>query len=173
MPNPIRRVVTGHDANGKAVVLMDGAASNVVARGGSCSTLLWVTDGTPVQFSNDKDEALRTIGIPPPANGSNFRIVEFLPQQGELDWSSQEAFKAMGVAPVLPPGQKPRHPGMHRTDTLDYALVLSGEIDMLMDDSEIHVKQGDVVIQQGTNHAWANRGKAPCVIAFVLIDAVR
>jgi oxalate decarboxylase/phosphoglucose isomerase-like protein (cupin superfamily) len=77
----------------------------------------------------------------------------------------------MNLAPEGPQRERPRHPGMHRTSTIDYAMVLSGEIDMLLDDSEIHLTAGNVVVQQATNHAWVNRGDAPCRIAFVLVDA--
>ena len=80
-------------------------------------------------------------------------------------------FQGIGLAPEGESRDKPRHPAMHRTKTIDYALILSGEIDMLLDDSEIHLKPGDVVIQRGTNHAWVNRGNTPCQVAFILVDA--
>ena len=100
-----------------------------------------------------------------------FRIVDFPPEttaMRALDPATMHASLGDG-APRR--GRPPRHPAMHRTRTIDYAVVMSGEIDMLLDDSEIHLVAGDVLVQQGTNHAWVNRGTEPCRIAFVLIDA--
>jgi mannose-6-phosphate isomerase-like protein (cupin superfamily) len=172
MPQKVRRVVTGHDANGKAIVLFDGACPHVRVRGhGTASTLMWVTDKTPTTMTGAKDAADREIGVPPPAQGSIFRIVEFPPDTPEsLGVRNEDVLRQMGVSPTAA-GKPPRHPGMHRTASIDYAVVMSGEIDMLLDDSEVKVKAGDVVVQQGTIHAWANRSKAPCVIAFILIGA--
>lgn len=174
MAAPIRRVVTGKDSTGKAIILSDSIAANVQTREGSttASTLLWVTDATPAVLTGNADSANRQIGIPPPDGGTVFRIVEFGPDKhATADAATLHArLREMGVAPEGAQAQNPRHPGMHRTRTIDYALVLSGEIDMLLDDSEVHVKAGDVVIQRGTNHAWVNRGDTPCLIAFVLVD---
>lgn len=167
---PIRRVVTGHDANGKAVILKDGAAENVRVRGsaGFVSTLLWATDETPANVSGTTDEADRDIGVPPPPNGSVFRMVEFPPEREDVD--AKALIEEMG----LPPEQADkRHPFMHRTKSIDYAVVLSGRITMMMDEEEddVELEAGDVVIQRGTNHAWVNYGPENCLVAFVLIDA--
>jgi mannose-6-phosphate isomerase-like protein (cupin superfamily) len=124
-----------------------------------------VTDETPADISGTDDRAAREIGVPPPANGSIFRVVDFPPEQGAR--SREAILREMGVAKH----GLARHHGMHRTRSVDYAIVLEGEIDMLLDDSEVHLKAGDVLVQQGTNHAWVNRGSEPCRIAFVLIDA--
>jgi mannose-6-phosphate isomerase-like protein (cupin superfamily) len=163
---PVRRIVTGH-RDGKAVVIYDSAAPNQKLRqaSGLVSTLLWVTDETPADISGAADRAAREIGVPPPANGSIFRVVDFPPEQSPR--SREAILREMGVAEH----GVARHHGMHRTRSVDYAVVLEGEIDMLLDDSEVHLKAGDVLVQQGTNHAWVNRGKQPCRIAFVLIDA--
>jgi hypothetical protein len=129
---PVRRVVTGHNAQAIARVLIDGPATN--KRAGSASTLIWCSDATPADISIGEDiEDLggRILGTPPPPNGTRFTINDMQP----------------GNTPV-----------MHRTETLDYAIVLSGEVDLELDDSKTTLKQGDVVIQRGTNHAWANRG---------------
>jgi len=162
----VRRVVTGH-RDGRAVVLFDSAAPNQKLRqaSGIVSTLLWVTDETPADISRSRDRAARDIGVPPPPNGTIFRVVDFPPESGTR--SREAVLKEMGVADH----GGARHPGMHRTPSVDYAVVLEGEIDMLLDDSEVHLNAGDVLVQQGTNHAWVNRGTAPCRIAFVLIDA--
>ena len=172
MPTPVRRIVTGHDESGKAIVLMDGAAPNQRVRQatGVVSTLLWVTDEAPANISLSSDRADRESPVAPPAKGSILRVVDF-PPAGETGGISQEAvLKEMGIHHDH--GGKPaRHPFTHRTRSVDYAFVMSGEIDMLLDDSEVHMKAGDIMVQQGTNHAWVNNGTEVCRIAFVLIDA--
>ena len=169
MTEKIRRVVTGHDGNGTAIIATDGIAKNVRVReaNGIASTLMWVEDDTPADNSGDADKADRTIGVAPPDGGSVFRIVEFTPDSDAV--SNEEMKRELGLDPN--DGTIVRHPGMHRTRSVDYAIVMKGEIDMLMDEDEVHLKAGDVVVQRGTNHAWANRGTENCMIAFVLIDA--
>ncbi len=171
MTRPTRRVVTGHDASGKAVVLFDGPAPNAKLRKatGLTSTLLWVTDASPADNSGSGDSADRDIGVAPPPRGSIFRVVDFPPaaEVGAVDNTAM--LREMGIEK----GQGgARHATMHRTRSIDYAVVISGEIDMLLDDSEVHLTAGDVLVQRGTNHAWENRRKEVCRIAFVLIDAV-
>jgi quercetin dioxygenase-like cupin family protein len=140
----LRRIVTGHDATGKAVVKIDEIARNVVSnRPGVSSVVAWTSEGFPVDNNGEADEALRQTGTTH-ANGTVFRIIEFAPGNAERN---------------------------HRTDSLDYAVVLSGEIDMDLDGTTVHVKAGDVIVQRGTIHNWINRGSEPCVIAFVLIAA--
>src|ERR1700722_3272189 len=169
----VRRVVTVVDDGGKAVVLFDGDNPHRMARPdrGSVSRMLWMTDRSPAAIEGTADRAAAHVGIAPPAGGSVFRIVEFPPITPEIE-RLPPGHMQNELAPHAPErGLPPRHPLMHRTRTLDYAVVMEGEIDMLLDDSEIHLKAGDVLIQQGTNHAWVNRGTEPCRIAFVLIDA--
>ena len=163
---PVRRVVTGH-RGGKTVVLFDSAAPNQKLRqaSGLVSTLLWTTDERPADVSGTGDRAAREIGVPPPPNGSIFRVVDFPPESGTR--SREAVLKEMGVADQ----GGARHHAMHKTPSVDYAVVLEGEIDMLLDASEVHLCAGDVLVQQGTNHAWVNRGSKPCRIAFVLVDA--
>tara|TARA_B100000686_G_scaffold346659_1_gene433783 strand:+ start:787 stop:1314 length:528 start_codon:yes stop_codon:yes gene_type:complete len=165
----IRRVVTGHDNKGNAIIQLDGPAQNVKLRktNGLISTLLWVEDQTPAKNAGDIDKANREIGVAPPEGGSIFRVVEFTPDDETV--SNEEMKIELGLEPNC--DNPVRHPGMHRTRSLDYAIILSGEIDMLVDNDEVHLKSGDVVVQRGTNHAWANRGSSSCLIAFVLIDA--
>jgi len=162
---PVRRVVTGHRGE-KAVVLFDSAAPNQKLRqaSGLVSTLLWATDEQPADVSGSADRSLREIGVPPPPSGSIFRVVDFPPEGAAR--SREAVLKEMGVADA----GGARHHGMHKTRSTDYAVVIEGEIDMLLDDSEVHLTAGDVLIQQGTNHAWVNRSGRPCRIAFVLID---
>jgi quercetin dioxygenase-like cupin family protein len=141
----VRRVVTGHDGKGCAVVKIDEAPKNVISnRPGASSCVIWTTDTSPADNSGDSDGGTRKTGTTL-AGGTVFRIVEFSP----------------GVSPRV-----------HRTDSIDYAVVMSGEIDMQLDDAqEVHLKAGDLLVQRGTVHNWVNRGKQPCVIAFVLVDA--
>jgi hypothetical protein len=159
-----RRVVTNHEADGKAVVLLDGAPVAVTER--LESGVLWVTDSVPADVSGSQDRGNRKIGIPPPQGGGVFRIVDFY-LTDETKLPAGHMARTMG-ADHLSKGWSRRHPAMHRTRSIDYAIVLSGEIDMLLDNSEIHLKASDA--EQSTNHAWVNRGTEPCRIAFVLID---
>ncbi|HXW42551.1 MAG TPA: cupin domain-containing protein [Xanthobacteraceae bacterium] len=164
-----RRIVTGHDAQGKAVVLFDGA-QQAEQRGQNGITMLWVTTEFPVDVAISHDRAQTKVGVPPPANGTIFRIVDFAPASPHAPpVDHRQILLAMGIDPATQ--GYARHANTHRTRTIDYAVVLDGEIDMLLDDGEIHVKAGDVLVQQGTNHAWVNNGSKPCRIAFILIDA--
>ena len=140
----IRRVVTGHDASGRAVVKIDEIAKNLVSsRPGATACVVWTTEGFPVDNTGEEDAGLRKTGTTLD-NGTVFRILE------------------------LAPGVTPRN---HRTDSIDYAVVMSGEVDMELDDTTVRLKAGDVLVQRGTIHNWVNRGSEPCVIAFVLIAA--
>jgi mannose-6-phosphate isomerase-like protein (cupin superfamily) len=172
----IRRIVTGHDKSGKAVVVMDGPAPAVrvfpTEAGGRTTTKVWQTDATPARIDAVDDRGLTPSGIAPPPGGSIFRIVEYPPLTRDqlAKMSHADVFAGDHVAPG---GNAPKNPFVHRTDTIDYAICMAGEIDMLLDDSTVHMKAGDVMIQQGTNHGWVNTGKEPCVMAFVLIDGKR
>jgi mannose-6-phosphate isomerase-like protein (cupin superfamily) len=175
MSSPIRRVVTGKDASGKAIAMIDAAVTTVHRREelGVTNTLLWVTDCIPADLSNQEDTANRKIGVEPPPGGTIFRVIDLAPQSEiKADYGTRlRIFQGLGLAPEGECREMPRDPAMHRTRTVDYALILSGEIDMLLDDSEVHLKAGDVVIQRGTNHAWVNRGTQPCRVAVILLDA--
>ena len=175
MPSPFRRVVTGKDASGKAIAMIDGPPVSVHRRpeSGLTITNLWVTDSAPADLSSPEDTSTRKVGIPPPPSGTIFRLVEFAPEKEiTSDYETRlKMIQGIGLAPEGPSRDQPRDPAMHRTRTIDYAVVLSGEIDMLLDDTEVHLKAGDVLVQRGTNHAWVNRSNAPCQVAFVLVDA--
>ena len=163
-----RRVVTGHDPNGKAIVLFDGP-QRAQQRGANGVTMLWVTTEFPVNVAVSSDAAQTPVGVPPPTGGTIFRIVDFMPiapNAGPVD--HYQVLLSMGIDPATQ--GYARHQNSHRTRSIDYAIVLEGEIDMLLDDTEVHVKAGDVLVQQGTNHAWVNNSGKPCRIAFILID---
>jgi quercetin dioxygenase-like cupin family protein len=137
---------------------------------GVAFTELWRLASVPADLSGWGDrEPAKQISISPDGGGVNFRIVQFDPQTREHRLRGREAFEFMGSPEAHVPGA--RHPNMHRTSTVDFAIVLSGEITMLLDADAVQLSAGDVVIQRGTNHAWANERDAPCLIAFVLIDA--
>ncbi len=173
MARQTRRVICGHDADGKAVIVADGPAPNTKVRSvtGLTSTLVWITDETPADISTSADPTLRETGVAPPAGGSILRIVDFPPEPKDGPVIDNAAMKKEMGLDHGHDGAPARHAYMHRTKSIDYALVLEGEIDMLLDDSEVHLKAGDVLIQLGTNHAWVNNSNKPCRIAFVLIDA--
>jgi len=142
-----RRIVTKHDASGKATIWFDADATNhKFPNEKITSTLMWSTDCTPTALSSDEDEGDRILGSAPPLCGSRFTIMEFQP--------GNEAT-------------------LHRTDTVDYVICLSGEIDMFLDDSQfVTLRAGEVLIQRGTSHAWANRSDKPCRLAVILLDAL-
>ena len=140
----LRRVITGHDANGKAIVLIDEISKNVfTGRPGATGLNVWTTEGFPVDNDGKDDAGQRKAGTTI-ENGTIFRIIEFAP------------------------GLAARN---HRTDSIDYIVIISGEIDMELDDTVVHLKAGDTMVQRGTIHNWVNNGTAPCVLAVILIDA--
>jgi quercetin dioxygenase-like cupin family protein len=144
----MRRIVTGHDERGRAIVLLDGEATNRrTGAAGNSSTLMWCTDRTPagIALGEDvEDMGARIVGTQPPPAGSRFTVNDILP------------------------GSTGK---MHRTESIDYVIVLAGEVDMELDDSTVTMHAGDVMVQRGTNHRWINRGTVPARVAFVLIDA--
>lgn len=147
-PDPVRRVITGHDGNHTAKAIIDGPSANVRSRhAGTASTLIWCTDEMPADISigeNVEDMGARQLGTYPPENGARFIVMQ------------------------IDPGA----PGaMHRTETIDFIAVVEGEIDMDMDDSSLTLKAGDTMVQRGTNHSWVNRSDRPAKIAIVLLDA--
>lgn len=178
MSAAIRRVVTGHDANGKAIVVSDGPSPFVHTtplRPGYVSTDIFRTLETPAPITSHTGE---TTGGPrrqlPTPRGSVIRVNVIPPDKGTLDGmdaqTSSKVFESLGNPAGHTGAVSGRHPLMHRTETIDYAIVLAGEITMLLDDTEVLLKAGDILVQCGTNHAWSNRSDAPATVAFVLID---
>ena len=133
-------------------------------------TNLWVTDRAPADNSGTGDAAARPVVLEPPAGGTIFRVVEFPPDLTLAGFDRTAAFESMGAGHAMDRSAA-RHPGMHKTVTVDYAIVLSGEIWALMDEGETLLQAGDVLVQRGTNHAWSNRGTGPCLVAFILVSA--
>jgi mannose-6-phosphate isomerase-like protein (cupin superfamily) len=174
MLKPIRRIITGHDAQGRSIIASDEPSPNTLTMLDAPAfgvTDLWVTHDAPADNVAAGDPAARTIVLEPPARGTIFRVVEFPPEAqvaGTLD--TAKAFDALGAAGALDRGSA-RHPAMHRTQTVDYAIVLSGEIWAVMDVGETLMRAGDCLIQRGTNHSWSNRSHQPCLVAFILVGA--
>ena len=167
----VRRVVTKIDSGGKAAVMFDDQIPLMASRAPVGGGEVWVTEKNPAELSPTEDRAHVKVGISPPRSGTIFRVVDIPPTSPTVEkLDINTMMKAVGAeAPAK--GLPPRHPMMHRTRSIDYAIVLSGEIDMLLDEGEVHLKAGDVLVQQATNHAWINRGKENCRIAFILIDS--
>ena len=175
MTKSFRRVITGHDANGVADIVCNEPAAQILQRSSRPSVTLtnfWISNGTPAEYDGPEETCTGDFVLYPPAHGSVFRCVEFEPEDPDVlaQLDGKAAFAEMGASTNIVEGA--RHPFRHRTDSVDYAVILKGEIDMLMDDSEVHLKAGDVVVQRGTNHAWSNRGAESCMIAFILVDGV-
>jgi mannose-6-phosphate isomerase-like protein (cupin superfamily) len=167
----IHRVITGFDANNKSTALFDSQVPLEAGKSGNPGAILWITDSYPLGFSQE-DTGKRPLGIAPPANGTVIRVVEFPPVDDKALAKMDPNFMMNVVGDNAPKRGVPvTNPLMHRTRTVDYAIIMSGEIDMMLDDKTVHLKSGDVVVQQATNHAWLNHGKEPCRIVFVLMDS--
>lgn len=173
-PGAVRRVVTGHDAAGRSVILQDGLSPFVLRTSatGPVVTDLWKTFRTPADNSGAA-EPCAEVTLAPPAGGSVFRVVQFPPDAGYMDgWDEHAAFAAMGHDLAGAATRKGQTVGMHTTASVDYAIVLAGEIWAVMDEGEALLKAGDVLVQRGTRHGWSNRTAEPATVAFVLIDAL-
>lgn len=155
MPKPARRVVTGHDDNGKSIVLSDGMPPNVRDKGTDVDFIeIWNTATTPAPIRSREPEPTEgPLKVPPARTGTKVRFNDFYP----------------GHIRKLPPRADGRHPMMHRTRSIDYGIVLEGEIYMILDDSEVLLRAGDIVVQRGTDHAWENRSDRVCRMAFILV----
>ena len=173
----IHRVLTGHDANGKAVVTSSGPLPTVVeiaAIPGTVFHEVWSTAGTPAAVDNSPDPTIAPLMLPPPRLGTRMRFVDIPPDTAEFlahgAAKMKAAFSQIGDEKASTVQSASPHPLMHRTESIDYGVVIEGELTLVLDDSEVHLKAGSVVVQRGTNHAWANRSGKPCRMLFVLID---
>ena len=172
-PKTVRRLVSGHDAAGRSCFLQDAAAPTVLvmaAMGGLALTDLWETHAAPADNTGSADNADRPVHLEPDARGTIFRIVDFPPDAAWKDGADVEAaFNTIGAGHTadLDGGE----PGMHKTASIDYALVIEGEIWAVLESDERLMRAGDVLVQRGTNHAWANRTDSVCRVMFVLVGA--
>ncbi|MCO8593188.1 cupin domain-containing protein [Burkholderia multivorans] len=175
----IHRIVTGHDPEGRAVIASQGPLPTVVeiaAIPGTVFHEVWSTSGNPVSIDNGADPTVGALTLPPPPQGTRFRFVDIPSDTSEFlargATRMQEAFTQVGDAHASTVRADSPHPLMHRTESIDYGVVIEGEMTLVLDDSEVALAPGSVVIQRGTNHAWANRSGRPCRMLFVLIDGV-
>ena len=174
---PIHRVVTGHDASGRAVVVSDGPLSTVAeiqAIPGTVFHEVWATAATPAPVDNGADPTRGPLSLPPPKGGTRIRFVDIPPDTPELLASGaarmHDAFAQIGSAAASTVQAGSPHPLMHRTETVDYGVLIEGELTLVLDETEVLLRPGSVVVQRGTNHAWANRSGRPCRMLFVLVD---
>ena len=169
----VRRVLTGHDSEGKSTFIADGLAPNIkemASMPGLALTDLWETTGAPANNDGHADAASRPVKLEPPKNGTILRIVEFPPDsQWRNRADGKEAFKSIGAGHAQDRGSA--DPMMHRTSTVDYIIVLKGEIHAVMEQGETLLRAGDILVQRGTNHSWSVRGNEPCIVAAVLVNA--
>jgi hypothetical protein len=169
----VRRVLTGHDADRRSTFIADGEAPNVkemASMPGLALTDLWETGAAPASNAGDQDAAARPVRLEPPRNGTILRIVEFPPDsawRGGADGAA--AFKSIGAGHAQDRGSS--DPMMHKTSTVDYIIVLKGEIHAIMETGEKLLRAGDILVQRGTNHSWSVRGAEPCIVAAVLVSA--
>lgn len=178
MEKPVRRVVTGHDAQGRAIIQEDGAVPRVQRVGGAIGPMfheVWNTQATPAPIDAASGEPHEEgIVLAPPKNGTRIRVLDIPPEgDGIRNMTPEEArahFAEVGAGSASAHGEGSRHALMHRTETIDYGIVLEGELVLIMDEGETTVRAGDIVIQRGTNHGWSNRSDKNCRIAFILID---
>jgi hypothetical protein len=177
MAQNVRRIVTGHDSDGKAVVISDGAPPRVVDVSGRGTRFheVWRTTETPARIERARAEPLdEALTLPPPKNGVRIRVVDFPPETPDLlnvePAMAKTLFAQIGAEHAATAGEGAPHPFMHRTETVDYGIVLEGEITLVLDKGETLCRAGDIIVQNGTNHAWANRSGKPARMAFVLID---
>ena len=174
---PIHCVVTGHDAEGKAIVAWNGPLPTVIeiaAIPGTVFHEVWATEATPAPVGNGADPTLGSLLLPPPRHGTRIRFVDIPPDTAEFLAQGaarmHDAFAQIGDSAASTVRRDSPHPLMHRTESIDYGVVIEGELTLVLDDSEVLLKPGSVVVQRGTNHAWANRSDRPCRMLFVLVD---
>lgn len=172
-----RRIITGHDTDGKAIIISDATPNRTYMIGGPNGAKfheVWNTQQTPAFIDSKSEDSETALVLAPPQHGTRIRIIDFPPEGDEIrNLSKEEAvkhFKNMGGEQAAQANPDAPHPLMHRTQTVDYGIVLEGELTLILDRGETILKAGDIVIQRGTNHAWANRTNTYCRVAFVLID---
>ena len=169
----MRRVVTGHNEEGKSIVTIDGPPSCSIGEDVGGLFELWNTDGSIINTKDTSDKADTKIVLSPPKNGTKFRYFQINPTpegvpEEILQNMAAEAFGKIGAAHYRVDTSK--HPAMHKTDTIDYIILLKGDVTLILDEEEVDIKPHDVVVQRGTNHAWVNNGSEPALLIAVLVD---
>ena len=170
----MRRVVTEHDEEGKSIVVLDGPPAQSIGEDVGGLFELWNTDGNLINTKDRIDRADDEILLSPPKNGSKFRYFQINPTpegvpMDVLQNMAADAFEKIGASHHRIDTSK--HPAMHKTDTIDYIILLEGDVTLILDKEEVDIKPHDVVVQRGTNHAWVNNGNNPALLIAVLIDS--
>ena len=170
----MRRVVTGHDEEGKSIVVLDGPPAKSIGEDVGGLFELWNTDGNLINTKDRIDRADDEVLLSPPKNGSKFRYFQINPTpegvpMDVLQNMAADAFEKIGASHHRIDTSK--HPAMHKTDTIDYIILLEGDVTLILDKEEVDIKPHDVVVQRGTNHAWVNNGNNPALLIAVLIDS--
>ena len=170
----MRRVITGHDKNGKSIVVLDGPPARSIGEDVGGLIELWNTDGNTINTQDSIDRADDEIILSPPSNGSKFRYFQINPTPEGIPMDimqdiAADAFDKIGAAHHRIDTTK--HPAMHKTETIDYIILLKGDVTLILDQEEVDIKPFDVVVQRGTNHAWVNNGSDPALLIAVLIDS--
>jgi len=170
----MRRVITGHDKNGKSIVVLDGPPARSIGEDVGGLFELWNTDGNTINTQDNIDRADDEIILSPPSNGSKFRYFQINPTPKGIPMDimqeiAADAFEKIGAAHHRIDTTK--HPAMHKTETIDYIILLKGDVTLILDQEEVDIKPFDVVVQRGTNHAWVNNGSDPALLIAVLIDS--
>jgi mannose-6-phosphate isomerase-like protein (cupin superfamily) len=170
----MRRVITGHDKNGKSIVVLDGPPARSIGEDVGGLFELWNTDGNTINTQDSIDRADDEIILSPPSNGSKFRYFQINPTPEGIPMDimqdiAADAFDKIGAAHHRIDTTK--HPAMHKTETIDYIILLKGDVTLILDQEEVDIKPFDVVVQRGTNHAWVNNGSDPALLIAVLIDS--
>ena len=170
----MRRIVTGHDEKGKSVITIDGPPARSLGEEAGGLYELWNTDGNEINTLDEIDRADDEVLLSPPNGGTKFRYFQINPTpEGVpadlIEAATAEAFEKMGAAHHRV--DTTRHPAMHKTKTIDYIILLKGDVTLLLDNGEVDLKPFDVVVQRGTNHAWVNNGNEPALFIAVLIDS--
>lgn len=174
MLHTLRRVITGHNAEGRSVIEYDGPPANVIEANGAGLAEIWIADRVPAATSGTDDPAAGEIRLEPPPGGVKLRWFAVAPDADGLSAREREEAAAFAFAAVHAAHARVdtmRHPMMHKTRSLDYIILLKGEVTLLVDEGQVDLKPGDVVVQRATNHAWVNAGSEPALLVAVLIDA--
>ena len=170
----MRRIITGHNQHGKSIITLDGPPARSIGEDVGGLFEVWNTDGSDIISTDEIDRADEDILLSPPSGGTKFRYFQINPlPKGVPDAMMQEiaadAFEKIGAAHHRVDTKK--HPAMHKTETIDYIILLQGDVTLILDEEEIDLKPFDVVVQRGTNHAWVNNGDKPALLIAVLIDS--
>ena len=170
----MRRIVTGHNALGKSIITIDGPPARSIGEDVGGLFEIWNTDGMPIETTDNVDRADSEIILSPPANGTKFRYFQINPTPEGVPWDVLQDLAAQAFDRIVAAHHRidtSKHPAMHKTETIDYIILLKGDVSLLLDEEEVRLEPFDTVVQRGTNHAWVNHGDEPALLIAVLIDS--